>query len=358
MRRSLLIIIFCALFNMSFAQGHIEFEKTTHDFGQIKEVDGAAEYSFAFTNTGDQPIKITRVKASCGCTTPYWTKEEVLPGENGKITARYNTRNRPGNFTKTLRVTSNADNPNVTLYIKGHVKPRPRTIADDLPTKLGSMRVKYRSFNMGNMTTEKPITKTFDVYNDSDSAFSFLPKEMDLPAHIQVSFEPETLDSKKKGLIQITYDPEKKNDLGYQSDRIRLVTTDDASKEKPMYVVATIEEYFPPMTEEELAQAPRLSINKKSHNFGEVKGGEIIKTTFILENTGKQDLNIRKTKANCGCTVSNLPKETLAPGEKVNMEVKFNTKGRRGRQYKNVTIFSNDPKAPTQVVTIKAEVNN
>jgi hypothetical protein len=310
-----------------------------------------------FTNTGDQPVKISNVKASCGCTTPFWTREEVLPGESGKITARYNTRNRPGNFTKTLRITSNAEEANMVLYIKGNVEPRPRTIADDLPTLMGSMRVKYRSFNLGNMTTEKPVSKSFDVYNDSDSTLSFLVDQMVLPDHIDASFSPVTLAPKTKGTITITYDPALKNDLGYQSDRILLKTTDPKEKDKTMYVVATIEEFFPPMTEEELAMAPRLSINKKTHDFGKVEGGGVLETRFVLKNTGKQDLNIRKTKANCGCTVSRLEKDTLKPGESVSLDVTFNTQGRRGRQFKNVTIFSNDPTAPTQVITLKAELS-
>jgi hypothetical protein len=67
-------------------------------------------------------------------------------------------------------------------------------------------------------------------------------------------------------------------------------------------------------------------------------------------------LNIRETRANCGCTVSAPEKDTLAPGESSKISVTFNSNGRRGRQQKMVTIFSNDPKAPTQQITINGRV--
>ena len=81
----------------------IKFEKTTHEFGKVGFGD-PAEYTFKFTNVSDAPVTLSRVKASCGCTTPSWTKEEVAPGNTGEIKVKYNT-NRPGAFTKTVTVT-------------------------------------------------------------------------------------------------------------------------------------------------------------------------------------------------------------------------------------------------------------
>src|SRR5687768_2955826 len=84
----------------------IQFEKTTHDFGSVNE-SGPITYEFKFTNTGSEPLVINNVKASCGCTTPGWTKEPVMPGKTGVVTAQYNTVNRPGGFNKSLTVIAN-----------------------------------------------------------------------------------------------------------------------------------------------------------------------------------------------------------------------------------------------------------
>lgn len=104
------------------------FEKTTHDFEKIKEQNGVATVKFSFTNKGNAPLVINRVHASCGCTTPTWTKEPILPGKKGHITAAYNPKNRPGKFVKTISVFSNAGSSATTLTIKGEVIPQPAVL--------------------------------------------------------------------------------------------------------------------------------------------------------------------------------------------------------------------------------------
>ena len=98
-----------------------KFEKEVHDFGTIKE-GVQAEYTFKFTNTGKEPLVISNVQASCGCTTPKWTKEPIKPGESGSVTAIYNSKGRPGTFNKAITITSNAKTPQKVLFIKGNVE--------------------------------------------------------------------------------------------------------------------------------------------------------------------------------------------------------------------------------------------
>ena len=337
---------------------NVTFEEPTHEFGTIKEVDGPAEFDFVFKNTGTEPVKILNVRASCGCTTPDWTREEVAVGGSGFIKASYNPKNRPGPFHKTLTVTtSDAQNNTVILRINGKVEPKPRTVEDDLPTLLGGIRVKYRAFNMGKVYTNAAVTKEFDVYNASEKPINFL-KDGEGPSYINVSFIPEVLGPKEKGKIIVTYDGKAKNELGFISDNV-VISTDEEGEDakKSMSVYADINEYFPPMTEEEKRNAPQLTIENIVHDFGNVTSGELVDATFSLTNSGKSDLNIRKTKASCGCTVPQLEKFDLKPGEAVVLKVTFNTAGRKGNQIKTVMIYSNDPAKPIQKVTVKAKLS-
>ena len=103
-------------------QDSIVFEKLINDYGTIaKGSDGNCE--FKFTNKGKVPLILSNVRASCGCTTPEWTKTPVSPGENGVIKVKYNT-NRVGSFNKSITVKSNAVNSSVVLHIKGNVKAK------------------------------------------------------------------------------------------------------------------------------------------------------------------------------------------------------------------------------------------
>lgn len=97
----------------------IYFEKTTHDYGNI-ELNGNGICEFTFKNTGNEPLLLTNVKASCGCTTPTWPKEPIKKGETGIIVVKYNTR-ITGAFTKSIRVYSNAKTSLITLKITGTV---------------------------------------------------------------------------------------------------------------------------------------------------------------------------------------------------------------------------------------------
>lgn len=105
-----------------YAQAVITFENTTHDFGQIPE-GIVATHEFKFKNEGDSPLIINKVQASCGCTTPYWTKEPIQPGQEGVITASYNSKGRPGAFNRSITITSNASVPVIRLFIKGNAAP-------------------------------------------------------------------------------------------------------------------------------------------------------------------------------------------------------------------------------------------
>lgn len=334
----------------------IEFTQMEHDFGDVKEEGGPITHSFEFVNKGNAPLIISNVKASCGCTTPGWTKEPVMPGEKGYVQAQYNPANRPGSFRKSLTVTSNSSTNNSSyLYIKGNVTPKPRTPADDYPTKLGDTRFRFRSLNFGIITTEKPVTRVFEVYNDSNSPITFQSK-VDAPAHVKVTVEPATLEPKSAGEIKVVYDANAKGRLGYNSDNIKLYTNEASNNEKLLYVLATIEEYFPPMSDEEKAKAPRLVFESVNHDFLRIKEGTSVSKEFKFTNTGKSPLNIRDTRTNCGCTVSSLSSSDIKPGESGTLTVTFDSKGRKGTQQKTVTVFSNDPTAPTQTLVVKAYV--
>ena len=106
-----------------FAQGKavISAEETRYDFGTIKEADGNVSHTFIISNTGDKPLVITRVIASCGCTTPEWPKAPIAPGQKGEIKVTFNPDGRPGPFAKTISVYSNGKKGSFILNIRGEV---------------------------------------------------------------------------------------------------------------------------------------------------------------------------------------------------------------------------------------------
>ena len=97
----------------------ITFEKTTHDYGTvIKGGDGTCE--FKFKNTGIEPLILSNVGSSCGCTVPEWPREPIMKGKSASIKVKYDS-NRVGPINKTITVMSNAREASVQLRIVGNV---------------------------------------------------------------------------------------------------------------------------------------------------------------------------------------------------------------------------------------------
>lgn len=103
----------------------IQFTKELHDFGDIKQ-GAPTSVEFAFKNTGKEPLILSNVQASCGCTVPEWTKEPIAAGKTGTIKVSYNSNNL-GIFTKNVTVYSNAASGTKTLTIKGNVISEPKS---------------------------------------------------------------------------------------------------------------------------------------------------------------------------------------------------------------------------------------
>jgi hypothetical protein len=101
---------------------------------------------------------------------------------------------------------------------------------------------------------------------------------------------------------------------------------------------------------------PEITFSKKVHDFGDIKEGDVVETTFSFSNSGKAPLLITKIKASCGCTIpSNWKKEAILPGETSSFTVKFNSKNKPNIQSKRIKVFSNT-KNSNEYVTIKAVV--
>ena len=157
------LLLFCAV--QAFALGKFKFEKEVHDFGIVQEGE-LATYEFQFTNVGDEPIIMTGVHASCGCTTPIWTKDPVLPGKTGVIKVQYNSKGRIGVFNKSITINSNAEPNTKVLYIKGIVDPvEEQTLTAEQLKVTPLLGVDKSEYNFGQIELNSEHSAKFKVTN-------------------------------------------------------------------------------------------------------------------------------------------------------------------------------------------------
>ncbi len=108
----------------------IQFVKTTHDYGTIIQgADGNCE--FKFKNIGKEPLILSNVVSTCGCTVPSWSREPIMPGKEGVIKIHYDS-NRIGPISRQIPVISNAKTERVVLNITGKIDPKP---TEQMPEK-------------------------------------------------------------------------------------------------------------------------------------------------------------------------------------------------------------------------------
>lgn len=352
----LLVLAICLPFTNQAQTGksRIAFEKLQHNFGTFKEELGVQTVSFNFKNDGSQPLILNNVQASCGCTTPEWTREPVAPGAKGLIKVSYDPRNRPGVFNKTIRVSSNAENADVVLTIMGEVTPRARTIEEDFPNEIGPLRARTNHLAFTSIKENQIRKDSIEIVNNSAQPVQLSFKTP--PPHLSAAFRPAKLAPKQKGYVVVTFDATKIKAFGFVMHRLYLNIDGHDDYRNSIAVSTTLEEDFSKLSAEDLKNAPVVSYDSESFDFGDVKPGSKNEHVFTLKNAGKKDLLIRDVKSSCGCTAVSPSKNVISANESVPLKVVFDTTGKSGRQNKTITVITNDPKNPTTILRISSNI--
>lgn len=99
----------------------ISLENASHDFGDIKKND-VVEYTYTIKNIGQNPLIISSVQPSCGCTAPDYTKEPILPGETGTVTLKFDSSGFDGKINKSADVFANTEESPIKLLFTANIK--------------------------------------------------------------------------------------------------------------------------------------------------------------------------------------------------------------------------------------------
>ena len=223
------------------AQGVLKFESESHDFGKVKEGD-IASYQFKFTNTGNAPIILSKVQASCGCTTPEWTKEPILPGKTGIITASYNSNARPGAFTKTVTVTSNATEGSKILTIKGMVEGK-NSVKKEVTAaqKAVSPRLTITSpttHTFGKAEKGQKLITKFQVKNTGKE--DLVINNVSAPCNcVMHTIAPTSIKPGQSGTLELTYIP---RSTGERIELVSIFSNDVVSPDQKVNLKASVVE--------------------------------------------------------------------------------------------------------------------
>lgn len=331
-------------------QAVIEFKKTTHNFGTFPEENGRVQCQFVFVNKGTTDLILQKVRASCGCTTPDWTKTPVAPGDSGVVNATYNASGRPGAFTKTITVTSNAGEQRLT--IKGEVIPKAKKVEDEYPFSTGDLRLKSKNIYLHKITHPSQKAETLKIYNNGATDAKIIVKE--IPSYMTVNVQKEVLKPKEEGELVITYDSNKSQEWGAVTSSFKVGV--EGSPLMQINVNATIVEDFSNLTEDQKKNAPSIQVGSVIP-LGEIAAGSKKSFKFAVKNDGVNDLVIRRVSCQDENISLTKPKKGIKAKKSADVVFTIDTKDMKAGEFnKRITIISNDPNASQKVISIKGNI--
>ncbi len=340
----------------AFAQAVISFDRKEHNFGTIEEAGGRVSTIFEFTNDGNEPLVLSNVRASCGCTTPTWTKTPIEPGQKGQITVTYNPNGRPGRFQKTITITSNATTPSVKLYIKGEVTPKTVKPVDKYPIKLGAIGLNKKEINFNTIMDDAATAiQSIEYANLSQEKITVALLGGEQPGLVGVATLLE-LEPNQTGQIQVKLHGGELNEYGSITRKLQLVvngkTIDD-----PILVKAIVKENFSKMTSAQRQQAPILEIENKI-DLGEVQVGGKLSKKVTIKNVGVNPLIIRKLTCKAASGLELRPaKSTIKGGKSNTIQMSVDTKSMKPASYtRQVELITNDPSRSRIYITVTWKV--
>ena len=349
-----LLVLFLSVFS-SFAQSTLNFKNKEITLKNLKADDEPTQVVYKFKNTGTQPVIITRVSPMTSQLKAEWDRAPIAPGKSSEIKINFNSAQMPAEF-----------NYGISLYMNNGNRDQLRLIANivDNPAK---PQLLYR-FDMSGLKLKNNYLQFDKVFNwqivsDTIYFFNNRPDTVTvgtyyLPSYMSLSVEPQKVLPGQKGRMIVTFDAPKKNDYGYTYESLILSINNSKDYKNRLSITANIVEDFSKLDKKDLANAPVAAFDKKEIDFGDIKPGEKAACDFTLKNTGKRDLVVRKTRASCGCTAVTMGQNTIAPGQSIVIRATFDSHGKSGRQNKSITVITNDPQTPEQVVYINGNILN
>jgi len=358
--KRLFFIITLLIFGISaksqVASTKMQVSATEHDFGTFKEEAGRQTFDFIITNTGTEPLVIQNVVASCGCTTPEWTKAPIPAGAKCKVTAIYDPKDRPGQFNKTLSVYTNTKPEVSVLVIKGEVIPHEKTVEELFTFAVGAVRFESNHMAFTNVKKNEKKMRVMQLINTSAAPVKV---EFDaLPPHLTLKCNPETLKPGQKGMVEGTYDATKNGGWGNVSDMIKIKLNGVVQENLFYYVSANLVEDFSSLTKQELDNAPVFKVESTTVDLGKIKGSTQNEVEFKFKNEGKSDLLLRFIRSTCGCTAVQQGNQGVGikPGDSSSIKAVFNSGSYSGKVTKAIYVYTNDPKNSEVVLMLNADV--
>lgn len=321
----------------------LEADKTVHNFGDIKLDSGPVSCTFTLTNTSDKPIVIYQVVSSCGCTDVEWTKEPILPGKKGKISATYSNDEGPYPFDKTLTVYVSSIKKPILLKLRGVSVEKPKPLEESYPEHIGQIAFRTLELNCGNLEQGEVKSDAVMVANLSNSPLNVSFE--DISPDLDISVNPNPIPA--RGTAEMSFSvTANRSRWGKNKYWATPVTNGKSHQEKRICIHAFTRESFKNISENDKSSGPRPKFDESTFQAGKVRKGDVIKATFSFKNEGKKNFGVYKVDIDAPKWAHSRISPT-EPGAKNSFTVEIDTSDLpEGEMLTIVTLTTNSPLRP------------
>ncbi len=322
--------------------GKVELDKTVHDFGDVLTGSGPLTCTFTVKNISSENTVIYNVVKSCGCTDITWTREDIVPGGTGTITATYTNDEGPYPFSKNLTVYIAGLKKPVILRLRGTARSKKEPLEKVYPIHLGELGIKEMTLAGGNMTQGSQRSDSFTLANlgrkkmtvsfaDISEGLEVFPQKADIAPGATASFS-FTVTSSRDNWGRNNY---------YMTPVVNGKKASDA-----ISVWAFIKEDFSSWDKKARDRAALPSFEASTVNLDTVDGKAVKDISFTFKNTGKSDFHIYKADSDSpALTVYEVP--DVAPGKSGTLKGRLDcSKLPKGEFLIIVTLTTNTPLRP------------
>lgn len=248
----------------------------------------------------------------------------------------------------------------VNLLLKGTVIGSPSTLATRYPVEAGNARLSNSITPFGQTTKGRVLAAAVNIYNPTDRPMR--PAVDSLPAYVNALFRPEVINPGEQGTLSLTAYTDRCPDYGVVTGSFVLIPDSENAPDQRATVATTVivNEDFSKLTPEEKEKAPVATLSDKMVEFGRLSTTASGKIThqFTITNTGKSQLIVRRLFTVDPALQLKLKHTKIAPGKSTTVKVNVDPRKLTAGQPLNarITLITNSPSQPSQVIRVTGEV--
>ncbi len=333
-----------------YAQPRLSSNKSMHNMGQI-EWKHPVTVEYLITNTGDKPLVINNVTASCACTDVAWNKQPIAAGDKGIVKVTFDAK-ALGRFEKSIGIYSNSTPNLVYLKFNGEVVAKITDYTKTHPYQIGDIKLNRNEFDFPDAQRgEKPVIE-FSIVNNTDRPY--IPILMHLPHYLKMETKPNVLQKGEKGNVKLTLNTNKLLDLGLTQTSVYLArfVGDKVGEENEIPVSAIL---LPDLSSSNEIDKPQIHLSTVDIDFVEKlqKKNKATQDIFIV-NEGKSPLKITKLQVFNSAINVDLKKTVIQAGEatRLRVTVRKNKLG-KNKKHMRILMITNDPDQPKVIINVK-----